>query len=86
MQPLTFWYEYTVNPGKEAQFLELVKTVGAPVRDKLMADGVVLAWGVHSGFLRAPGNSTHTILVFGCGLVWNREGGRRITGTDCQAG
>jgi len=61
MQPLTFWYEYTVNPGKEAQFLELVKTVGAPVRDKLMADGVVLAWGVHSGFLRAPGNSTHTI-------------------------
>jgi hypothetical protein len=61
MQPLTFWYEYTVNPGKEAQFLELVKTVGAPVRDKLMADGVVLAWGVHAGFLRAPGNSTHTI-------------------------
>src|SRR5579862_3741797 len=35
MQPLTFWYEYTVNPGKEAQFVELVKTVGAPVRDKL---------------------------------------------------
>ena len=45
MQPLTFWYEYTVNPGKEAQFLELVKTVGAPVRDRLLADGVVLAWG-----------------------------------------
>ena len=61
MQPLTFWYEYTVNPGKEAQFLELVKTVGAPVRDKLLADGVVLAWGVHVPLLRGPGNSTHII-------------------------
>ena len=61
MQPLTFWYEYTVNPGKEAQFLDLVKTVGAPVRDKLLADGVVLAWGVESPLLRAPGQHTHLI-------------------------
>ena len=61
MQPLTFWYEYTVNPGKEAQFLELVKTVGAPVRDKLLADGVVLAWGVQTPLLRIPGASTHQI-------------------------
>ena len=61
MQPLTFWYEYSVNPGKEDQFLELVKTVGAPVRDKLMADGVVLAWGVQTPMLRIPGNATHEI-------------------------
>src|SRR5215470_17034822 len=61
MQPLTFWYEYTINPGKEDQFLELVKTVGAPVRDKLMADGVVLAWGVQTPLLRVPGNATHSI-------------------------
>jgi hypothetical protein len=61
MQPLTFWYDYTINPGKEDQFLELVKTVGAPVRDKLMADGVVLAWGVQTPLLRVPGNGTHTI-------------------------
>jgi hypothetical protein len=61
MQPLTFWYEYTVNPGKEAQFLDLVKTVGAPVRDKLMADGVVMAWGVQVPLLRAPGGHTHYI-------------------------
>src|SRR5258708_39246185 len=61
MQPLTFWYEYTVNPGKDAQFMELVKTVGAPVRDKLLADGVILAWGVHVGLLSAAGNNTHTI-------------------------
>ncbi len=61
MQPLTFWYEYTVNPGKEAQFVELVKTVGAPVRDKLLADGVVLAWGVQVPLLRIPGSATHQI-------------------------
>jgi len=61
MQPLTFWYEYAVNPGKEEQFLELVKTVGAPVRDKLMADGVVLAWGVEVPLLRMPGGHTHGI-------------------------
>jgi len=61
MQPLTFWYEYTVNPGKETQFLDLVKTVGAPVRDKLMAEGVVLAWGVQTPLLRIPGAATHQI-------------------------
>lgn len=61
MQPLTFWYEYTVNPGKDDQFMELVKAVGAPVRDKLMADGVVLAWGVQTPLLRIPGSSTHVI-------------------------
>ena len=60
-QPLTFWYEYTINPGKEAQFLELVKTVGAPVRDKLMADGVIAAWGVETPLLRMPGGATHII-------------------------
>lgn len=61
MQPLTFWYGYSVNPGKEDEFLDLVKTVGQPVRDKLMADGVVLAWGVQSSLLRVPGNSSHFI-------------------------
>jgi hypothetical protein len=61
MQPLTFWYGYTVNPGKEDEFLDLVKTVGQPVRDKLMADGVVLAWGVQSSLLRVPGGRTHYI-------------------------
>ena len=60
-QPLTFWYEYSINPGKEAQFLELVKTVGAPVRDKLMADGVINAWGVETPLLRMPGGATHVV-------------------------
>jgi hypothetical protein len=61
MQPLTFWYEYMVQPGKEDQFLDLVKTVGQPVRDKLMADGVVLAWGLEVPVLRMPGGATHLI-------------------------
>src|SRR5580765_667122 len=61
MQPLTFWYGYTVNPGKEEEFLNLVKTVGQPVRDKLMAEGVVLAWGVEAPLLRVPENATHMI-------------------------
>lgn len=60
-QPLTFWYVYTIQPGKEDEFLDVVKTVGQPVRDKLMADGVVLAWGVQASMLRVPGNGTHWI-------------------------
>src|ERR1700730_5530336 len=61
MQPLTFWYGYHVNPGKESEFLDLIKTVGQPVRDKLLEEGVVLAWGVDVPLLRVPGESTHLI-------------------------
>jgi hypothetical protein len=60
-QPFTFYYDYKVVPGKEDDFMNLVKTVGAPVRDKLMADGVVLAWGVETPVLRSPGGTTHLI-------------------------
>ena len=60
-QPLIFWYVYTIQPGKEDEFIDLVKTVGQPVRDKLMADGVVQAWGVQASMLRVPGNGTHWI-------------------------
>ena len=60
-QPLTFYYDYTVNSGKEEELMNLIKTVGAPVRDKLMADGVVLAWGMETPVLRSPGGTTHLI-------------------------
>jgi hypothetical protein len=60
-QPLTFYYDYHVVPGMEEDFMNLVKTVGAPVRDKLMADGVILAWGVETPVLRYPGGTTHLI-------------------------
>jgi hypothetical protein len=59
--PLTFYYDYVVNPGKESEFMTLVNTVGAPVRDKLLADGVILAWGVETPLLRYPGGTTHLI-------------------------
>lgn len=61
LQPLTFYYDYKVNPGQEEEFMKLVQTVGAPVRDKLMADGVVLAWGIETPILRYPGGTTHLI-------------------------
>src|SRR4030095_6972111 len=60
-QPLTFYYDYTVNVGKEDELMNLIKTVGAPVRDKLMAEGVVLAWGMETPVLRYPGGTTHLI-------------------------
>ncbi len=60
-QPLTFWYAYSVKPGMEAEFMNLVKTIGEPVRDKLMADGVVQAWGVEQLLLRGPDTHTHLI-------------------------
>jgi len=60
-QPLTFYYDYKVNPGKEEEFMNLIKTVGAPVRDKLMAEGVVLGWGMETPILRYPGGTTHLI-------------------------
>ena len=52
-QPLTFFYSYNIVPGKEEEFMNLIKTVGAPVRDKLMAEGVVLAWGMETPVLRS---------------------------------
>ena len=60
-QPLTFFYGYHVNPGQEEEFMTLIKTVGAPVRDKLLAEGVVLAWGMETPILRYPGGPTHWI-------------------------
>ena len=41
--------------------MNLVKTVGQPVRDKLMADGVVLAWGVETPLLRNPSGGNRVI-------------------------
>ena len=60
-QTLTFYYGYAVKPGKEEDFANLVKTVGAPVRDKLMADGVINAWGIETPLLRHPDGHTHYI-------------------------
>jgi len=59
--PLTFYYDYTIFPGKEEELNTLIRTVGAPVRDRLMAEGVIMAWGVETPILRYPGGTTHLI-------------------------
>jgi hypothetical protein len=80
-QPLTFFYDYTVNPGKEEEFMTLVNTVGAPVRDKLMAEGVILAWGIETPILRYPGGTTHLIWF----TVENYAGIEKVlTGMEAQ--
>ena len=58
---LTFYTDYAVIPGKDAEFMDLVRTVGGPVRDKLMAEGVVKEWGVEVPLIRVPGDTTHSI-------------------------
>lgn len=61
-QPIVIYTDYTVKPGREADYMDLVNKVGAPVRDKLMKEGVILAWGVEVPLNRgAYGNSTHTV-------------------------
>lgn len=62
-QPLTLWHDFTVQPGEEEQFMVLAKTVGVPVLDKLMAEGVVQAWGIEVPILRMPGNPTHMVWI-----------------------
>lgn len=74
LQALTFYYDYKVVPGKEEDFMTLIKTVGAPVRDKLLADGVVLAWGMETPILRYPGGTTHLIWF----TVANYEGVEKV--------
>ena len=72
--PLTFYYDYQVKPGQEEEFMNLIKLVGAPVRDKLMADGVILAWGMETPILRYPGGTTHLIWF----SVANMEGVEKV--------
>lgn len=80
-QTLTFFYQYTVVPGKEEDFMNLIKTVGAPVRDKLMAEGVVLGWGMETPVLRYPSGATHLIWF----SVANWSGVEKVlTGMEAQ--
>lgn len=41
--------------------MELVRTVGAPIRDRMMAADVIQSWGVAVPFLRAEGSASHFI-------------------------
>lgn len=60
IQPLVLVADFQVKPGKDEQFMNLVKQYYAPVFDKLMAEGAVLAWGVEVPVLHQPGAATHS--------------------------
>ena len=53
--------DYNAVPEKKTSSMNLIKTVGAPVRDKLMAEGVDFGLGHGTPVLREPGGTTHLI-------------------------
>jgi hypothetical protein len=59
---LTSVATFKVAPGKESAFVEKAKPV-MPVLDKLIASGVVLAYGIDTDILHVPGESNIAIWV-----------------------
>ena len=60
MQPVIYLADFHVKPGKEADFMDLVKKYDEPLFNKLMAEGAVMAWGVDVPILHEPGGASHT--------------------------
>jgi len=58
---LTVYHDFVVKEGKSDEWLAFVKAAGAPVRDKLLADGVIKEWALEAPLVRLPGEATHTI-------------------------
>lgn len=58
---LTVYHDFVVKDGKADEWLAFVKSAGAPVRDKLVAEGVIKEWALEAPVLRMPGEATHTI-------------------------
>lgn len=50
---------FKVKPGKEADFINLVKKYDEPLFDKLMAEGAVGAWGVDTRIIHEEKGPTH---------------------------
>lgn len=61
LQPVTYVADFHVKPGKEEEFLNLVKEFNEPLFEKLMADGAVLAWGIDIPVLHQVGAPTHSL-------------------------
>lgn len=61
MQSVTYYAEFHVRPGKEEDFMKLVRKFDEPMFEQLMKDGAVLAWGVDIPFLHEPGAPSHAI-------------------------
>ncbi|HXE74039.1 MAG TPA: hypothetical protein VNN18_00180 [Candidatus Xenobia bacterium] len=60
VEPIIYVADFTVKPGKNADFMDLVKKYDAPVFDQLLKDGVITAWGVDVPVLHTAGGSTHS--------------------------
>jgi len=58
---LTVYHDFVVKDGKADEWLAFVKSAGAPVRDKFVAEGVIKEWALEAPILRVPGQATHTI-------------------------
>ncbi len=60
IEPIIYVADFTVKPGKDADFMDLVKKYDAPVFDQLLKDGVIMAWGVDVPVLHTAGGATHS--------------------------
>jgi hypothetical protein len=60
-EPLTYVATFSVKPDKAGDFINLVKKYDQPMFDKLMAEGVVLAWGLDAVMLHHQGEATHDL-------------------------
>jgi hypothetical protein len=58
---ITVYHDFVVKDGKSDEWLAFVKAAGAPVRDKLLAEGVIKEWALEAPLVRLPGEATHTI-------------------------
>lgn len=60
-QPVSFIDDFYVLPGREGEFLNLIKRYDEPVLNQLMAEGAVTAWGVDVPILHLEGAPTHMV-------------------------
>jgi hypothetical protein len=60
-EPITYIATFSVKPGMEGKFVELVKKYDQPMFEKLMAEGTVLAWGADTAVLHHQGEPTHDV-------------------------
>ena len=60
-QPVSYIGDFYVLPGREEEFLNLIKKYDEPVLNQLMAEGAVLAWGVDVPILHLEGAPTHML-------------------------
>lgn len=58
-EPVSYLAAFQVNPGKESDFVNLVKKYDKPMLDGLMAEGSVLAWGLDAVMIHREGGITH---------------------------